>query len=190
MDTKYWEKKRKVIKEYKESAALYNARFSDEQTRKYEVALKSVSINQNHVVLDAGCGTGLLIEHIAKLARLIVGIDFSKRMVKLSKCKLRNSNNVELICADVDYLPFRDLIFDQVFAVTLLQNLPDPIRSLQEINKVIKTSGNLIITGLKKNFTRESFTKIMKKVGLETVVLIDREEEIKDYIGIYKLKFC
>jgi malonyl-CoA O-methyltransferase len=188
MDAKYWEKKRKVIKEYNESAALYDARFSNEQTRKYEIALKSVSINQNQVILDAGCGTGLLIERIAKLARFVVGIDFSRQMVKLSKYKLRSSNNVELICADVDYLPFRNLIFDQVFAVTLLQNVPDPIRSLQEINKVIKTSGNLIVTGLKKNFTRENFTKILKKVGLETVVLIDREEEIKDYIGVYKLR--
>lgn len=188
MDAKYWKKKLKVIKEYKESAALYDARFSNEQTRKYEAALKSVRFNQNHVVLDAGCGTGLLIECIAKLARLVVGIDFSRQMVKLSKYKLRNSNNVELICADVDYLPFRDLIFDQVFAVTLLQNVPDPIRSLQEISRVIKTDGNLIITGLKKNFIRQSFTKMMKKVGLETVIFIDREEEIKDYIGVYKLR--
>jgi len=188
MDAKYWKKKRKVIKEYDESATLYDARFSSEQTRKYEAALKSVRFNQNHVVLDAGCGTGLLMERIAKLAHFIVGIDFSRQMVKLSKYKLRNSNNVELICADVDHLPFRNLIFDQVFAVTLLQNVPDPIRSLQEINRVIKTDGSLIITGLKKNFTRENFTKMMKKVELETVVLIDREEEIKDYIGVYKLR--
>jgi ubiquinone/menaquinone biosynthesis C-methylase UbiE len=188
MDVNPWEKKWKVMKEYDESAAFYDARFNDEQTRKYEAALKTVKIIQNHVVLDAGCGTGLLIERIAKLAHLIIGIDFSRQMIKLSKYKLRNSKNVELICADVDYLPLRNLIFDQVFAITLLQNLPDPIRSLKEIIRVTKTSGNLIVTGLKKNFTHQDFTNMMKKVGLETLVFINGAEELKDYIGIYKLR--
>ncbi|MEM2850856.1 MAG: class I SAM-dependent methyltransferase [Candidatus Bathyarchaeia archaeon] len=187
MDVNPWEKKRKVMEEYDESAALYDVRFNDEQTRKYETTLKMIRIAHNHMVLDAGCGTGLLIEHVAKLARLIIGIDFSRQMIKLSKCKLYNLNNVELIRADVDYLPFRNRIFDQVFAITLLQNLPEPIKSLKEISRVTKINGNLVVTGLKKNFTRRDFTKMMKKVGLETIIFINRSEELKDYIGIYKL---
>ena len=51
-------------------------------------------------ILDFGCGTGLLTEKLAPLAREVIAIDTSPAMVDVLQQK--DIGNVSPICADID----------------------------------------------------------------------------------------
>jgi len=106
-----------------------------------------------------GTGTGLLFEYLKKRKKTFVGIDISIKMLKFAKVN-NESDSLHLICADLDYLPFRKNVFSTIFSITVLQNLPNPINSINEIAKVIKKDGIAFFSILKKGLTIEKFKKM------------------------------
>lgn len=74
-------------------------------------------------ILDVGCGTGLAGVHLKRLARRMVGVDLSPRMLEAARA--RNVYD-ELLEADlVDYLRGQTSTFDVVTAVDVLPYLGD-----------------------------------------------------------------
>jgi len=180
-----WAKKLGSMKDYDNLAASYDAQYGKEQLEKFEVALQSLSLDSNAVILDVGCGTGLLMERVAKTVRLVVGVDFSKAMVTRAKEKLRPFLNVLLVRADSDFLPLREDVFTHVFTITLLQNMPNPKGALRKLTQVTKDGGFIVFTGLKKNFTLNAFKTLIKGSRLRQLSLVDKEE-VKDYVAVYQ----
>ncbi|MEM1581043.1 MAG: class I SAM-dependent methyltransferase [Candidatus Bathyarchaeia archaeon] len=185
-DGKCWRIKRKVIRHYDRLAKIYNALYGYEQNLKIKEALKVLDVKALDLVLDVGCGTGLLFKHIFSSSSLIVGIDISSRTLRVAKNLVKNldSNQIALVRADADFLPFRNNIFDKIFAITLLQNMPNPISTLSEIARVAKDSSEIVITGLKKFFSRrEDFLRILRESGM-CFFLMNSEEDVKCHIAI------
>ena len=132
-------------------------------------------------VLDVGCGSGLFFQEIASKARLVVGIDLSKRL--LLKAKQHAGENVFILQADADHLPLLNDFFDAVFSFTVLQNMPKPSETLREMNQVIKPEGKIVLTGLKKAFRLQKFMDLVENSGLKLAAFID-EEAINCYIAV------
>ena len=60
-------------------------------------------------VLDAGCGTGHLLEHLAGKGIEVIGVDKSSEMVSLARRRLKDAGLPgEVICADARTLPLPD----------------------------------------------------------------------------------
>lgn len=174
MNQEDWEKKRDVIRHYDELAGIYESLYGDEQSVKIEAALQALKITGSDFVLDVGCGTGLLFNHIRDSISLLVGVDISGRILKVAADRSKNlevKTHVSLIRADADHLPFRGGVFDKVFALTVLQNMPDPTAAFQEIAKVAKDGSEIAITGLKKSFPEESLMDILSRPGLEFFII-------------------
>jgi len=177
-----WNKKRKVMRRYDHSASVYDIQYAEEQEAKIKVALKILRPKKGSLVLDVGCGTGLLFPYIAEDADLLVGLDFSKILRKARK-RAQQFTNVAILQADADFLPFPDNTFDVVFAVTLLQNMPNPLRGLYEIRRVAQSKAAVVATGLKKEFSREEFTQLLKRAKLKDSV-VKADEQLKGYVAI------
>jgi ubiquinone/menaquinone biosynthesis C-methylase UbiE len=168
---------------YDATAHLYDMRYDQEQTAKIEAALKEVTVKENCSVLDVGCGTGILFQHVSTRTRNIVGLDISRKTLSLARERARRFINVHLILADADNIPLRNGAFDYVFAITLIQNAPNPIRTLNEIRRVSRLDCVFAITGLKKCFFRESFQVALKKAGFRILKLMD-EYDLKCYVAV------
>jgi len=179
-----WIKKHEIMDHYDRLFSIYDLQYGEEQNRKIISALEDVDVKKCNFVLDVGCGTGLLLEHIGESARLLVGLDISLRLLKVAAQRSKQFSDVALINADADYMPFPREIFDIVFAVTLLQNMPDVNRTLQEIARVSKKRTTIVITGLKKAFSKESFTRILEEASLKVSILKAGEERLLDYIAV------
>jgi malonyl-CoA O-methyltransferase len=165
-----WKKKRHVIRHYDRLASVYDALYMDEQNLKIKSALDAVPVSDSDLVLDVGCGTGFLFDHIGDSAGLLVGIDASLGLLKVAADRSKRSQksfSVCLIHADADYMPFSKEIFDKVFAFTLLQDMVDLNTTMQEIMRVAKSDSTIVITGLKKSFSEEEFRSILREAGLE-----------------------
>jgi ubiquinone/menaquinone biosynthesis C-methylase UbiE len=166
-----WKQKRAHMHHYDKTSHLYDTRYAEEQSLKIDAALESLKPAIQSRCIDLGCGTGLLLPKIMKSAKNIVCLDMSKGMLKEVKPSLRHSINVHLIQADVDYTPLLRGYFNVAFAITLLQNTPNPEQSLQEMKRITKPDATMIITGLKKCFTPKSLLTLLQDAGFQTHLL-------------------
>ena len=171
------------MRHYDQSAAVYDSQYYEEQEAKIKVALSGFTLEKESRIMDAGCGTRLLYPHVANKDRLVVGVDVSVSIVKQVKKRVKNYINTALIRADADFMPFLNGTFDVVFAVTLLQNMPKPFRTLDELKRVTKHNATIIATGLKKAFSQEDFTRLLREAGLE-IKALRHNENLKDYVAV------
>jgi ubiquinone/menaquinone biosynthesis C-methylase UbiE len=177
-----WNKKRRIMRRYDLTAHIYDMRYSEEQTEKIDAALETVDMKKHSIILDVGCGTGLLFNHVAGRAETIVGLDISRKILLQAKERSRKFANVYLIWADADSLPFNDEVFSHVFAITLIQNMPSPVKTLKEVERVTKNDAAIIVTGLKKKFSLEGFVRLLHRIGLGTIEI--KNENLKCYVAI------
>ncbi len=178
-----WDKKRKVMRHYDRLAGTYDLQYAEEQEAKIEAALSDVHLERDNVVLDLGCGTGLLFHHIGNSVEILAGIDVSTRTLKEAKKRTKKFQNLALLRAEADYTPFPSQTFDIVVAMTLLQNTPNPQRTLIEIKRIAKQNATIILSGLKKEFALETFKQLLRNahLGTQNIKISDR---LKDYVAI------
>lgn len=99
-------------------------------------------------VLDAGCGTADLTALLAGLAGpagQAVGLDLSEFMIAEGQRRHGGVPNLELQVGDVARLPFADRRFHRTAAVQLLIHVPDPGRALDELVRVTRADGRLVL---------------------------------------------
>ncbi len=107
-------------------------------------------------VLDLGCGSGAFTPFIArtvgekgKVYALDIQADMLKQLEnKLSRPENNDIKNIKLIEGNAYELPFEDNSLDLVNMVTVLQEIPDRNRALQEVNRVLKPGGFFAVTEL------------------------------------------
>ena len=183
-----WKYKRDIIHHYNRIAGVYDSLYGEEQKAKIESILRIIKVERKDLVLDAGCGTGLLIKYLASKVDHFVGLDSSEKVLKVALDKSRRlkiKGNVSLIRADIDILPFRDSVFDKIFALTLLQNVPEPHKTLREMIRVAKKNSLIAVTGLKKHFTKKSFSEVISEISQGYVFA--EPLNIHDFIAIFKM---
>ncbi|UCE29098.1 MAG: methyltransferase domain-containing protein [Candidatus Bathyarchaeota archaeon] len=177
-----WNKKREVMHHYNDAANVYDAQYAEEQDEKIKAILNEISPQPNNIILDIGCGTGLLFKHLSNSKGLLVGLDTSLGILKRAKTRAKRHSNIVVIRAEADYTPFRNKTFNNIFAITLLQNMPNPKTTLREIKRISKHNATIAITALKKEFTKNAFNQIIEDAGLAMTIL-ETDYTLKDYIA-------
>jgi ubiquinone/menaquinone biosynthesis C-methylase UbiE len=157
----------------------YKELYGEEQRQKWKVIEKKFELSSKDVVLDAGCGDGAITQAISKRARLVVGIDLSKEMLR----RARQEKNCFYVNADLENLPFKDKTFDKVISLTVLQDLEDPKRAIEELGRVCK--GEKVITCVAKSKLIETLPTLLEQSGL---IVLRRIPEEKDIIYILDLR--
>jgi ubiquinone/menaquinone biosynthesis C-methylase UbiE len=178
-----WKEKRSNMRHYDRQATIYNVQYVGEQDTKIEDILNKLKLESKETVLDLGCGTGFLFRHINKQAEFLVGLDLSQKVLQEAKKRTKNMANVALILADADNTPFPDHTFDKVFAITVLQNMPDPTKTISEMKRVSKPQATFAVTGFKKTFTQESFVALFESAQLK-VVTLNADQRLKGYVAV------
>lgn len=90
-------------------------------------------------VLEVGCGTGLILERLAAIARSAVGIDLSPGM--LARARERGLNVIQGLATE---LPFDDGSFDLVCSFKVLAHVPDVKTALREMARVTARGGTIL----------------------------------------------
>jgi ubiquinone/menaquinone biosynthesis C-methylase UbiE len=176
-----WDKKRKVMRHYSRIATTYDLQYAEEQEEKMSVALSDVHLGRHSLILDLGCGTGLLFNHLGNSVGLLAGIDLSRDILREAKKRADQLANVALLRADADCTPFRNRIFHAVFAITLLQNSPNPARTLEEVKRIARENASIILTALKKEFTLEATKQLVGDAGL-SIETVKTDIRLKGYV--------
>ena len=102
-------------------------------------------------LLDAGTGTGRMLELLAPHISRGVGVDMSPEMLAIARDRLARAgaNNCQVRLADVYRLPFPEgtagLGFDAVLFHQVLHYLDDPQAAVADAARVLKAGGRMVI---------------------------------------------
>jgi SAM-dependent methyltransferase len=112
--------------------------------------LRHVPIEKNFTILDVGCGGGRTIQKLAAAAAQgkVYGVDYAGGSVAASRAKnakLIQEGRVEIKQASVSQLPFPESRFELVTAVETQYYWPNLVKDMQEVLRVLKPGGTLII---------------------------------------------
>jgi ubiquinone/menaquinone biosynthesis C-methylase UbiE len=110
-------------------------------------------------ILEVGVETGKNFDFYP-VDKSITAIDFSKRMMGKARKKADNKGmKVHLEPMDVQDLQFEDQSFDTVLATFVFCSVRDPIKGLEEIKRVCKKGGKVVLL----EHVRPA-TKLLKRV--------------------------
>lgn len=107
----------------------------------------NIKIQKNSSILEVGCGVGGFCFWLRSKCKNVMGLDIAKMRIntanKLGKSLGKKTN---FIVGDALSLPFKDESFDITVCSETLEHVPDYLRAFNELVRVTKRGGNLIIT--------------------------------------------
>ncbi|MEN3358021.1 MAG: 2-polyprenyl-6-hydroxyphenyl methylase / 3-demethylubiquinone-9 3-methyltransferase [Mycobacteriales bacterium] len=92
------------------------------------------------VLVDLGCGAGLLAPHAARLGYRHVGVDVGRTALALAR-----EHGVLPVRADVARVPLADAVADVVSAGEILEHVPDLPGTVAEACRLLRPGGTLVI---------------------------------------------
>jgi len=105
--------------------------------------VKAIDPQPGERILDIACGTGTSSVALTRTGATVVGVDFSPGMLSQAR---RKHTSVEFVEGDAVKLPFVSDEFDAVTISFGLRNVSDPKAALDEMYRVLKPGGRLVIT--------------------------------------------
>lgn len=115
--------------------------------RMNSLVIEKLGAGRNWSVLDVGCGMGELARRLADTAGCeAVGISNSQVQVdEATALALNNGGRARFEFADAHALPFPDANFDGALAIESLSQVGDAPQVLQEIARVLRPGGRLVV---------------------------------------------
>lgn len=107
------------------------------------------------VILDAGCGSGALMNTLARnyLNHAVIGVDISDDRINQANAKISDLKSSKAVMASIYDLPFPDNYFDFIYSRFLFEYLIEPIKATKELYRVCKPGGKIILQDLDGQFT-------------------------------------
>jgi len=139
------EKYKKIID--KQSEIYDRKRVEDYFLRTSKVFKKLIP--QGKSVIEIGSGTGLYVLDFIKHNRDAIGIDYSQKMVDISKRNAKKEKiNCKFILADAEKkLPFKRK-FDFALLIGNWEYFEKPVKVLENISQILNKDGKIIISTL------------------------------------------
>lgn len=138
-------------REYFESSAEdWDKEFTAEDLEILAFLIDSLDIQEGSHILDLGCGTGIMFDMLRRKAGsggMVVGVDFSSRMVKKARKNFPFKNICE-VDGDVENLPIRGESIDYAISLAAFAHFANLERVMDEVSRVLKSGGQFHVIHL------------------------------------------
>ena len=111
--------------------------------------LETISKNKNKTLLNLGCSDGEYDLYLKRHYKKIISLDINKNDLKIAK---KINSDISYILADVQHLPFKNSIFDEIVCVDVLEHSKNDASAAKEISRVLKKHSFFILTVPNKNY--------------------------------------
>jgi len=134
---------------FNQMAEGWDAKFySPEMMERLPQLVSLFQLRKGAKILDGGAGTGGIVPYLLEAIGpegSIWAVDFAEEMVKIGRKKFQKESRVIFELASVEDLPYMDRFFDQIVCFGAFPHFEDKGKALQEMNRVLKSQGRLII---------------------------------------------
>ncbi len=111
-------------------------------------------VGQGARALEVGCGTGLIMQRVARFAGQVQGIDLSPGMLERARAR-----GLEVQEGSATALPFGDGEFDLTYSFKVLAHVAPVERALQEMARVTRPGGHIVFDC----YNRDSLRYLIKR---------------------------
>lgn len=120
----------------------------DRHARDFERLFSLLSLRQGDTVLDAGCGTGILVPFLlGKIGGegILYELDFAEEMIAVNR-RLHSEANIRFIVSDLESAPLTDSSCDVVVCFSCFPHFQDKALALATAERILKPGGSLVIS--------------------------------------------
>jgi malonyl-CoA O-methyltransferase len=137
--------KQAVAQSFSRAAASYDsaAQLQREVARQL---LAQVEAGERELLLDIGCGTGVVSAQLAR-QHDVIALDVAQGMVQHARAKVA-ADSLQWLCGDAEDLPLAGAAVDAVFSSLALQWCENPGSAFAEIARVLRAGGTASIATL------------------------------------------
>lgn len=134
---------------FDDAAETWDEKFHTPKLSRFlEQLVPQFGIQAGQKVLDVGTGTGILVPYLTKAVGpegSVVAIDFSKKMAQKCMAKHSHLENFTVTVGNIEDADFSSQHFDAVVCFGVFPHLDNKPKTLQNINRMLKTGGKLVI---------------------------------------------
>ncbi len=163
---------------FNQKASVWDETCCEQDTAKLKVLAERLRIEPGATLLDVGSGTGiflpLLLTKIGDQG-VLVAIDYAEEMIKRVRVKDVNGR-ICYLQGDVASLPFGSELFDACVCYSSFPHFQDKPKALQEMNRVLKEGGRLIIC---HTSNRDEINRLHRQIPAVANDIIPAEGKLK-----------
>lgn len=153
---------------------VYNHRNDEDAKTLIETVLKNIEIEQNALVLDAGCGAGRHSALMAELGFRVVGFDLSDSLLKEANKNRLGNLSYDLVKSDFRQICFKnkfDLILNLFTSFGYFESDEDNFKFISNAYNFLRRGGYYIFDYVNKDYLNHNLvTETQKEVdGIEVI---------------------
>lgn len=160
---------------YSSIAPGYEELYGEEQDGKLKEFLDRIEVDPRMVLLDVGCGTG---RSAMMLECEWHGIEPSEGLIRCAHPRVRPRIRKGV----AEDLPYPEGSFDIVISLTAIQNFSDARLGLQEMIRVLKPDGVLLLSFLRKSSRADQLDEAIRSA----CAIVDSWQQEKDMMYVCK----
>jgi len=118
-------------------------------------------------VLEVAPGPGFFAVELAKLGDFqITGLDVSRTLVEIATENARKAGvRIDFRLGNASAMPFADDSFDFVYCSAAFKNFSEPVKALDEMQRVLRPGGAAVIADLRKDVSLDEIDSYVKQSG-------------------------
>jgi SAM-dependent methyltransferase len=127
----------------------------------YRKVLEQLQLNEDHLLLEAGCGSGMFSYLAIKAGAQLIGVDAAPGLLEVARRRNPQNNFME---EDLEALPFNENSFHVVTGFNSFQYAGSFEKALVEAKRVLKPGGRLVLAIWDKPELSDA-TNVLKAIG-------------------------
>jgi SAM-dependent methyltransferase len=153
--------------------------------------LSKEKVNDQSVILDAGCGTGQTAAYLYQHYKSqVIGIEINPIMVEKAISRFEKQQlPISLIQGSIEEIPFADQTFDFILSESVLAFVNKP-KALKEFNRVLKKGGRLIANEMTINrpVSQQEAAEIMNFYAVDSLLFEEDWKQLLQAAGFRDIK--
>ncbi|MEP2531066.1 methyltransferase domain-containing protein [Shimia sp.] len=117
-------------------------------TRRRMENMRMLAPRPGEVILDLGCGQGLLSQELARAVGptgRIIGVDISPDMLDTARKGCADYTNIDILEGAAGRLPVDSAFLDAAISLQVFEYLPDVAQALEDLHSKLRPGGRLVI---------------------------------------------
>lgn len=140
-----------VVSRFDGQAQRYHARYREKTGSGHSFRVREQRVYElfdkpGGTVLDIGCGPGITVNHLVGQGCRFHGVDLSEEMIDECRREFGHLPSTCFSVGRVERIEYPNGFFDAVICMGVLEYLEDDTPAVQEMARVLKPGGTLIVT--------------------------------------------
>lgn len=139
----------------------------------------------NDIVLDIACASGRQLFQIQSKIKEGYGLDIAQKFIDRAEeyRKKNNYSNLHFVVGLIEQIQFTNNYFDKIICAEVLEHVFDKDIALQEIHRVLKPGGSLIISVPNMNADATWWGRFLRKIGKRKFISLEHfsQDELKKH---------